>query len=130
MVLFTDRGEVLTDGQSVPRRMVQAVMDHVGDPLLEPKAAVIGRLRQGLGHARRGIAVWPAPRTDVNELRVFVEGISAESTVVEHPVTGEPVTLRKNLALHYLVPGNPAALGDRPIGLHPDYAAEPHWIFR
>jgi hypothetical protein len=32
--------------------------------------------------------------------------------------------------LHYLVPGNPAALRDEPIRLHPDYAGEEHWIFR
>lgn len=130
MVLYTDRGDVLADGQGVPRRIAQAVMDHVGDPLLEPKAAVIGKLRQGLGHARRGIAIWPAPHTDINEIRIFVEGISPESTVVDHPITGEPVTLRKNLALHYLVPGNPTALRDEPISLHPDYAAEEHWIYR
>ena len=130
LTLFTDRGEVLRDSEGVSRRVHHAVMEHIGDPLLESKVAIIGTLRQGLGHARRGMAVWPAARTDVNELRIFVEGISPETAVVEHPVTGEPVTLRKNLYLHYLIPGEAAARGDAPIMVHPGYAGEEHWVLR
>jgi hypothetical protein len=129
-VLFTDRGEVLRDGAGVSRRVNRAILEHVGDPLLEPKVAIIGVLRQGGGHARRGMIVWPADRTDVNELRVFVQGISPETAIVLNPVTGDPVTLRKNLYLHYLVSGDPISRGDTAIGLHPDYTAEEHWVFR
>ena len=130
VVLFTDRGEVLRDGAGVSRRVNQAILEHVGDPLLEPKVAIIGVLRQGGGHARRGMIVWPADRTDVNELRVFVQGMSPETAIVPNPVTGDPVTLRKNLYLHYLVSGDPISRGDTAIGLHPDYTAEEHWVFR
>ena len=130
VVLFTDRGEVLRDGAGVSRRVNHAILEHVGDPLLEPKVAIIGVLRQGVGHARRGMIVWPAERTDVNELRVFVEGISPETATVPNPVTGAPVVLRKNLYLHYLVGGDSTKRGDTAIGLHPDYTAEEHWVFR
>jgi len=130
MTLFTDRGEVVRDGEGVSRRAQRAVVEHIGDPLLESKVAIIGTLRQGLGHARRGMAVWPARRTDVNELRIFVEGISPETAVVAHPVTGESITLRKNLYLHYLIPGEATARGDAPIMVHPEYAGEEHWVLR
>ncbi len=130
ITLFTDRGEVLKDGEDVSRRVHNAIMEQIGDPLLESKVAIIGTLRQGPGHARRGMAVWPAARMDVNELRIFVEGISPETAVVEHPVTGEPVTLRKNLYLHYLIPGEATARGDTPISIHPGYAGEEHWVLR
>jgi len=130
MTLYTDRGHVLRDGDSVPRTVAANVMSHVGDPLIEPKSTLIGRLRQGEGHAKRGIAIWPATRLDVNELRLFVEGMSPETAVVTNPATGDAVTLRKNLFLHYLVPGDPSALRDRAVELHPGYGAEAHWIFR
>ena len=130
MTLFTDRGEVTTDGDGVPRTVHRAIMEHIGDPLLESKVAIIGTLRQGIGHARRGMAIWPATRSDVNELRIFVEGISPETAVVEHPITGEPMTLRKNLYLHYLIPGEAAVRGDDPVPVHPDYAGEEHWVLR
>jgi hypothetical protein len=130
MVLYTDRGEVLTDGRYVPRSVQEGIRGYVGDPLLESKVSIIGTLRQGAGHARRGVAVWPAKRTDVNELRLFVGGISPESTSVLHPATGEPVTLRKTLYRHYLIPGDAAARGDTVIDLHPDYVGEDHWVFR
>ena len=130
MVLYTDRGEVLRDGESVPRSVVASIISHIGDPLIEPRSTLIGRLRQGEGHARRGIAIWPAHRKDVNELRLFVSGMSPETAVVSNPITGEPVTLRKNLYLHYLVPGDPMTIGDQPVELHPRYGAEVHWVFR
>ncbi len=129
-VLYTDKGEIRRDGEGVSHQMRRTIMDHVGDPLLEPKVAIIGVLRQGTGHARRGMLVWPAGTQHVNELRVFVEGISPETAIVPHPVSGDPVTLRKNLYLHYLVGGEASARGDEAVDLHPAYTAEEHWVFR
>jgi hypothetical protein len=130
MTLYTDRGEVRRDGDGVPQGVHRAIMEHVGDPLLEPKVAIIGTLRQGVGNARRGMAVWPAGSQGVNELRIFIEGISSETATVKNPVTGDPVTLRKNLYLHYLIPGDASTRGDRPIAIHPGYAGEEHWVLR
>ncbi len=129
-VLYTDKGEIRRDGEGVSHQTRKAIMTHVGDPLVEPKVAIIGVLRQGTGHARRGMLVWPAGTRHVNEFRIFVEGISPETAIVPHPVSGDPVTLRKNLYLHYLVGGEAAARGDEAISLHPGYTAEEHWVFR
>ncbi|HBZ96817.1 MAG TPA: hypothetical protein DEO57_03140, partial [Phycisphaerales bacterium] len=74
--------------------------------------------------------VWQAGHTDVNELSLFVAGISSETTLVEHPLTGKKKTLQKTLMREYLVPGDVKALGDDPIGLHTDLDRSPRWIYR
>lgn len=130
MVLYTDRGEIAESGADVPRRVLREIKDYIGDPLLEGRTEIIGTVRQGEGHARRGLSVWPADRLDVNALRLFVRGLSPEKATVDHPLTGDPITLRKTLQLVYLVPGEATRRGDEAIPEHPEAAQEPRWIFR
>ncbi len=130
LVLFTDRGEILSADQDVPRMVINEIREYVGDPLLETRTEIVGTVRQGEGHARSGLAVWPAKRTDVNALRLFIRGLSPEKAVIDHPVTGDDVTLRKTLQLMYLVPGDATARGDAPIPEHPEANSEDRWIFR
>ena len=130
LVLYTDRGEIMPADEDVPRTVVGDIRAYIGDPLLETRTDIVGTVRQGEGHARRGLAIWPADRTDVNALRLFIRGLSPEKTTVKHPVSGKPVTLRKTLQLMYLVPGDPTTRGDTPVAEHPDAAAEDRWIFR
>ena len=130
LVLYTDRGEILPADADVPRMVIEDIRSYVGDPLLESRTEIVGTIRQGEGHARRGLAVWPAQRVDVNALRLFVRGLSAEKATIEHPVSGDPVTLRKTLQLMYLVPGDPRSRGDDPVPAHPRAAQEDRWIFR
>jgi hypothetical protein len=130
LVLYTDRGEILPADSEVPRVVLQQISEYIGDPLLESRTEIVGTVRQGEGHARRGLAVWPAHRTDVNAIRLFVRGLSPEKTTIEHPVSGDRVTLRKTLQLMYLVPGDPRARGDDPVPEHPQARTEDRWIFR
>jgi hypothetical protein len=130
MVLYTDRGEILDADANVPRPVLREIREYVGDPLLEARTDIVGTVRQGEGHARRGISVWPAQRTDVNGLRLFVRGLSPEKATIEHPISGDDITLRKTLQLMYLVPGSPTRRGDDPIPEHPDARDEDRWIFR
>jgi len=130
MVLYTDRGEIIESGNGVPRSVLREIRDYIGDSMLETRTEIVGTVRQGEGHARRGLAVWPAGRTDVNALRLFVRGLSPEKATVEHPVSGDPVTLRKTLQLMYLVPGSVTRRGDEPVPEHPHAADEDRWIFR
>jgi hypothetical protein len=44
---------------------------------------------------------------------------------VRNPVTGEQTVLRKTLQREYLIPGDPAARGSRPVEL-----VRQQWIFR
>jgi hypothetical protein len=130
MVLYTDRGEIMNAGRKVPSAVTDEILEYVGDPFLEPQYSIIGELKQGKGNARNGLAIWPAGNTQVNELRLFMAGVSSETAVVKHPLTGEEVVLRKTLQRDYLVPGNVTARGDRPIDLHPDMPRREVWIFR
>ncbi len=105
LVLFTDAGEILDSGDGVPTRVTEAIRTLLGDELLETQSEIIGDLLRGPEHARDGLAVWPAEDVSVNELSLFVGGISGETARVLHPRTGQQFILRKTLQRDYLVPG-------------------------
>ena len=125
IVLFTDAGEIMPSGTGVPRRIVDDLLDLLGNPLLMNQFEVIGPILQGREHAKEGLAVWPAERLDVTEIKLFISGLSGETARVSHPGTGEEVLLRKTLERTYLVPGNAGHRGSRPLDFQ-----EQRWIFR
>jgi hypothetical protein len=124
-VLFTDVGEILRSGDDVPARITRDLFDLLGNPLLQEQTAVIGTVQQGRENLIEGFVIWPARRLDVNELSLFVGGISGETARVQNPVTGEDVILRKTLQRDYLIPGDAVARGSDPV----DLVAE-RWIMR
>lgn len=130
MVLYTDQGEILKAGQGVSSVVTDEIVEYIGDPLLEPQYAIIGDLKQGRGNAKSGLSVWPARQMEVNELALFVAGMSSETLEVEHPLTKAPVVLKKTLKREYLIPGAANTRGDRPVELHPDSPQREVWIFR
>ena len=129
-VLFTDRGDILESGRDVHREISEEFHAFLGNELLEPQHQIIGDLLQGERNARSGLILWPAPSVDVNEVSLFSTGISSETAVVEHPVSGKPITLHKTLMMEYLIPGNATALGDQSVQPHPDIDRSPRWIYR
>jgi hypothetical protein len=63
---------------------------------------------------------------NVNELSVFVAGISGETTRVRNPMTpNEQVILYKTLQRDYLIPGDALARGTAPVDM-----VQQRWIFR
>jgi hypothetical protein len=118
--LFFDSGEILRSGRGVPSRVVGQLKELLGDPLLEDQNRIIGDLLVGPENARAGIAVWPAEDQDVTELTLFVQGLSSQFKEVEHPETGEKVTLYRTLRREYIVPGDPIARGSTPLELTKD----------
>ncbi len=125
LVLFTDAGAILPGGRRVPSRVVDDLIGLLGNDLLETQNEIIGEIYQGRGNAREGLVVWPASNLQVNELSLFVGGISGETTSVENPVTGERVLLRKTLQRDYLIRGDAAARGSDPLEL-----AGQRWVMR
>lgn len=113
--LFTDDGRILRSGEGVPTRVEGAILDLLGDPLLQTQNMVIGDLFQGEQHAKEGLVVWPAENLDVTELSVFIAGISGETTAVTNPVTGNQVVMQKTLQRDYRIPGEPLARGNEPL---------------
>lgn len=119
--LVTDRGEVLAEGEDVPRRVHLEMLEILGDPLLAAQSATIGTILRGPEHAKRGLVVWQAKREDVRQVQIFVRGASGDTASVVHPVSGEAVVLHRDLQLGWSVPGTLdelllEALPRRPIG--------------
>lgn len=125
LTLFTDSGEIMNSGRDVPARVVDAIDALLGNDLLETQNEIIGDIHHGKEHAKEGIAVWPAKSTDVNELSLFIAGISGETARITNPVTNEDVLLRKTLQRDYLIRGDALARGSKPAEL-----VRQEWILR
>ena len=124
-VIYTDEGEILTSGTNVPGRVERELKDLLGNQLIELQNEVIGDLFQGKEHQKDGLAVWPARNLDVNEISLFISGISGETARVINPATGEEMILRKTLQRDYLVRGNAIARGSAPAEL-----VDQRWVLR
>lgn len=123
--LYTDQGEILNSGESVPPQIEQELITLVGNDLLERQNQAIGKIFTGERNAIEGLVAWPADNLNITELSLFVSGISGESAQVENPMTGEKETLVKTLERSYQVPGNPVARRDEPATL-----VEQRWVMR
>lgn len=124
-VLFTDAGEILESGRNVPTKVTEDIMALLGNDLLEDQNEAIGDIMQGRENAKEGLVIWPVNRLDVNEMSLFVAGISGETARVKNPVNGEEIILRKTLQRDYLVPGNAADRGSKPVEL-----VQQIWVLR
>ena len=113
--LVTDHGEVIDSGEAVPRRIHTTILDTFNDPLLSMQSEVSGSLLRGKENARRGLIVWKAGDENVRELQVFVSGASGDTATVKNPVTGEYITLHRELQLSWNIPGSIDDLILRPM---------------
>lgn len=125
LVLFSDSGEIIASGRGVSTRIVGDLRELLGNELLENQNEIIGEIFHGREHAREGLVVWPARRLDVNEMSMFVAGISGETATVTNPITGEVVVLRKTLQRDYLIAGDALPRGSRPVDL-----VQERWVMR
>lgn len=127
-VLFTDHGEIMHSGAEVPMRITKDLMTLLDDPLLLNQYQVIGDIRQGPGHAKSAVVAWPALELNVNELTLFIAGVSSETATATNPLSGDEIILRKTLQRDYLVRGDLTAYGAQEVALNPDRS--PSWILR
>jgi hypothetical protein len=125
LTLFTDAGEILPSGRGVPTRIAADIMTLLGNELLENQNEVIGEIFHGREHAKESLVIWPAGDLQVNEISLFVAGISGETVTVKHPMTGQEVLLRKSLQRDYLIPGDAVARGSRPVDM-----LRQQWVMR
>ena len=121
--LFTDRGEILPAG--VSHRVTTDLLDMIGDPLLEDQFGILGNILHGREHAKDGLVVWPADLLNVNQISMFVAGISGETARERNPVTREQVILYKTLHREYLIRGDARMRGSEPV----EEVAE-SWVMR
>ena len=125
LILYSDSGEIMASGRDVSTRVTSDLRELLGNELLENQNEIIGEIFHGREHAKEGLVIWPARRLDVNEISMFVAGISGETTTVTNPITGEVVVLRKTLQRDYLVAGDALPRGSRPVDL-----VRERWVMR
>jgi hypothetical protein len=125
ITLFTDAGTIQQAGEGVPSRVTESILALLRAPFLEDQNEIIGDLFQGREHAREGLSIWPANDIDVNELSIFVAGISGETAKVANPVSGDEQILQKTLQINYHIAGDVLPRGSTPVEV-----VSTEWILR
>ena len=123
--LFTDAGEIIESGRNVPASVTEGLLKMLGNELMEDQNAAIGDILQGKENAKEGLVIWPAKRLDVNEMSLFVGGISGETARVKNHIDNSEIILRKTLQRNYLISGNAADRGGQPADL-----VSEEWVLR
>ena len=111
----TDAGDLIRANSGVSPTIFNAIKARERNPLLESPVQVVGTILQGADNARDGMVVWEVPGKDVNNIRMFITGLSGETHVVQDPVTSEDRLLRKTLMLEYNTPGDLAHIQSKPF---------------
>ncbi len=115
VTVITDQGQIIVTDVGVPSKVFEEVRQRLRNPLLVRSSEVIGKILQGPDHAKDGVAIWAVPDEDVDSFSVIISGLSGETQKIQHPVTGEPVLLRKTLMIDYSTPGTAVSPQDPTI---------------
>lgn len=118
--IATDKGDLVIAGKGISTSVFQAVKKHVGNDLLESPASVIGRILQGEDNGKESVIIWKAFGHNVEEVNVFVSGLSGETAVVKVPDpedTSKTVEklMTKTLQINYAFHGAPLKPEDQPV---------------
>ncbi|MBL1219015.1 MAG: hypothetical protein D8M59_16160 [Planctomycetes bacterium] len=123
--LYTDAGDIIAESQDVTYEVSQQLRAMIGNPLLETSTEVIGQIQIGKENAREVLFIWKAHSLDIDDVSVFISGLSSETQVAVNPATAEEVIVRKTLQRHYLAPGEPTANIQTPVVFDSE-----RWIMR
>lgn len=108
--LATDHGERRRSGRDVPAEVTRALLERLGNPLIQDQISILGMMLQGEENAKDGLVIWPANDLKADEVVIYGSGFSGESATLEmpDPTTGQPrqVVLRKTLMVRYKLPGD------------------------
>lgn len=131
--LMTDTFQITPAGKAVtPAVFEQIKRRHKSRyPFLESLDRAGNRILQGEDNTKDIAIIWPDFDERAKNIKVFITGLSNETTTVDHPVlkdkTGRPlkVFLRKTLELNYALRGDPATRSDYSVA----YKGK-RWIMR
>lgn len=110
-------GTLLTAGRGVSPAVFKEIAKEQRNELLESPLDVMDKLLQGEDNARDSVAIWPVTDADIDTMHVFVKGLAGETALVENPVSGEKVILRKCLHLSFQTPGSQHHRLQKPVRL-------------
>lgn len=106
VTVATDEGDIVEAGRNIPGSVFEAIARRERNPLLLSPIDAVGRLLQGEDFAKESVAIWPAFDHAVGQINVFFAGLSGEVQSVSHPLTDEPVLMRKTYMVHFATPGS------------------------
>jgi hypothetical protein len=140
-ILYTDTGQVLRAGRSIPGRVFQAIKEQLNDPLLLDLPDMAGRVLQGEENAKEGVAIWNDFDPNAGAFDVFVSGLSGETVEVPLPkpirvietdalgkeveVVKDKIILAKSLERHYRITAEAADRSQTALA-----AASEEWVMR
>ena len=117
--LVTDQGEIIPDGDGVPRKVQLDLLELFADPLMVTQSDASGPLLQGEENAIRGLFIWKAQSEKVKEIQVFASGVSGDTANVIHPITGKKHKLHRVLQLSWFVDGGLDQIELKPLPKRP-----------
>jgi len=117
ITIVDDSGRLLTDGQDVPTSVFRAIREKLESTTLLSSSQIVGKMLQGDDFAREGVVIWPVSDEDVDEVRIFVAGLSGETAEVVDPLTEETMLLRRTFMLRFATPGDAVSPEDQNIRL-------------
>lgn len=105
ITVTTDKGNVVVAGKGIPARLFGEIKKKERNDLLEHPNNITGKILQGKDFARESVAIWPAFKDDVDELTIFIGGMSGDTETVKLPKSGEEIVLSKMRMIKYITPG-------------------------
>ena len=107
-------GTAVTALIAVPAPVFDKIKSLYNNPYLLSPTNIDGKLLQGDDNAKDGVAIFPALDPEARDFRVFVMGLSGETSEVINPVTKQPKIIQKTLELDYNIPGQAIAVDPQP----------------
>jgi hypothetical protein len=110
--LMTDNYQILQAGAGVPNTVYQKIQTLYKEryPFLQPLEKSMGKMLPGEDQTKDVLVVWKDFDKDAHGIKLFVSGLSGETTSVTKPAVGgataEEVILRKTLEFDYKVVGD------------------------
>jgi len=118
--LMTDTFQITPAGKSVPPAVFEQINGRHKSryPFLELLDKAGNRILQGEDNTKDIAIIWPDFDEKAKNIKVFITGLSNETTTVDHPVSKDEmgravkVFLKKTLELNYAIRGDPALRSD------------------
>jgi hypothetical protein len=120
-ILFTPSFEIVAESgvassaiKNVPAPVFAKIKSLYNNSFLLSPINVDGKLLQGEDNAKDSVAIFPALDPESRNFKIFVMGLSGETSEVVDPISKKQVLLQKTLELDYNLPGQAIDITPQP----------------